>query len=55
MPDDQMRVADEDELVDESKALMKEPIVGVDKVVFDSASEAAAISQRDDYETAGDP
>lgn len=46
MPDDQLGVVDEDELVDESKALMKEPIVGVDKVVFDEATGSGALPAR---------
>ena len=46
MPDDQLGVVDEDELVDESKALVKEPIVGVDKVVSDEATGSGALPAR---------
>ena len=47
MPDDQqLNIGDEDELVDEGKALVHEPIVGVDKVVFDEATGSGALAAR---------
>ena len=47
MPDDQqLSIADEDELVDEGKALVHEPIVGVDKVVFDEATGSGGLAAR---------
>ena len=41
-----MSIDDEDELVDEGKALAHEPIVGVHKVVFDETTASGALAAR---------